>query len=592
MRIERRIHLSAEPQRVWEILSDTDRLNREVGLPPIHFDFIPRPIGGTEVTATVRVSGVTLHYREHPFEWVRPLWYNVRRTFFGGPIKEIWAGVELTENNTGTDVLVFAELEPNGPVGRPICSALGRKSVADMAAGCRRIEEYFTTVRPAPFVKDAGPPPANHERLEAAFQGLLKSGADDAISRRLLELIAQAPPKDVSEIRPFELADRWGMQRKAVLAACLSATRRGMLDLRWRLLCPFCRGSRQTLRTLDEVKAEAHCETCNIRFDAEFDRSVEVVFSVAPAIRPVHVTTYCIGGPKISPHAAAQFVLQPNSERSAEFPGLHGTLELATLQAGGRASIDSVDGHVFTVEIAGSPPAICVRQSDTDGWTFSNRLAEDVVIRLESPEWRDDIATAAYVTSLPAFRDQFSSEALSPDTELAVRQICILFSDLVGSTEMYRRLGDAPSYRTVRDHFDSVRAILDAHDGSVVKTAGDAVMACFYDPADALAAAVTIQREAMSDPSGLRVRLGLHWGPALVVNANDHLDYFGHTVNMASRLQHHSLGGDVVLAAEVTGDPRLAELLKQPGIACETFSVDVRGVDEPVQMVRVTIRED
>src|SRR5690242_19707466 len=110
MRIERRVHLSAGPERVWEILSDTDRLNREVGLPPIHFDFTPRPIGGSEVTATVRVSGITLTYREHPFEWVRPRWYNVRRTFFGGPIKEIWAGIELACKGGGTEVLVFAEV--------------------------------------------------------------------------------------------------------------------------------------------------------------------------------------------------------------------------------------------------------------------------------------------------------------------------------------------------------------------------------------------------------------------------------------------------------------------------------------------------
>ncbi len=594
MRFEREIQLSAPPEAVWNVLADTDRLNREIGLPPIHFDFTPRPAGGTEVTAAITICGVTLRYREHPFEWVRPRWYNVRRTFFGGPIKEIWGGIELREISAGTSVVVFAEVHPRNVLGRPICSAIGRKSIADMSSGCKRFEAYFRATAATPFPRHSRKPAADLERLGQALGSLLEAGADDDLSRRLTAFLASAPPEDLTTIRPFELADKWGRDRRAVLETCLLATRRRLLDLHWRVLCPFCRGGPPGVGKLEELAATVHCETCNIRFDAEFDRSVEVCFSVAPSIRPVHLTTYCIGGPRISPHVGAQFVLEPNTRRQVALTGISGGFEIASLQTADRSAIDvreSDSGRSVRINKEGNLSRLVVGDTVTsaDKWTLENETDETVVLRLESPVWRSDTATAALVTSLPAFRDQFSSEVLSPHTELAVRQICILFTDLVGSTGMYQRLGDAPSYRPVRYHFDFIPRIIASHDGSVVKTAGDAVMACFHDPADGLAASVEIQRKACADGSQLMIKLGLHWGPALVVNANGQLDYFGHTVNMASRLQHQSAGGEIVISEEVMEDSRVTALLSQPGTRASPFEAVIRGVGDRLGMVRVFV---
>jgi adenylate cyclase len=181
---------------------------------------------------------------------------------------------------------------------------------------------------------------------------------------------------------------------------------------------------------------------------------------------------------------------------------------------------------------------------------------------------------------------------LAPGMELAVRQICILFSDLKGSTAMYRRVGDAPSYRAVRDHFDFMRRVIGAHGGGVIKTIGDAVMATFVDPADGLAAALAIQRQSLASAEGLTIKLGLHWGPAIAVNANDLLDYFGQTVNLASRLQEESKGGDVVLAAALADDPSAARLLSDDTLRIERFQSAVRGLEGPIAMIRVIPRAE
>src|SRR5689334_15428151 len=84
LRFEQTADLAAPREAVWRLLAQTDHLNREVGLPPVEFAFAPRAGGGSDVTARVRVAGLTLRYREHPFEWARPSFYHVSRTFFGG----------------------------------------------------------------------------------------------------------------------------------------------------------------------------------------------------------------------------------------------------------------------------------------------------------------------------------------------------------------------------------------------------------------------------------------------------------------------------------------------------------------------------
>ena len=113
-------------------------------------------------------------------------------------------------------------------------------------------------------------------------------------------------------------------------------------------------------------------------------------------------------------------------------------------------------------------------------------------------------------------------------------------------------MGDAAAYNIVREHFALLAAIVRDHDGAVVKTIGDAVMASFSDPAQAVRAALAMQdADQLESGQGVRdlvLKVGVHAGPSVVVTLNDRLDYFGSTVNMAARLQGQSTGGDIVLS--------------------------------------------
>jgi adenylate cyclase len=598
MRFEQSIHLSATREAVWPLVAQTDRLNREIGLPPIEFSFSPREAGGTEATACIRMAGQTFRYREHPFDWVYPAFYHVRRTFGKGPFKEIIGGTELHAENGGTRAVVWAEIEPSNALSGLLCRAIGPKMVADVISACKRFDAYLTEKAETPYPRHSAQPRANTERLTQAHTRLQAAGVDSNIAQRLISHVSSTPPEDLIAIRAFSLADSWGLERLAVLKACLLAARAGLLELRWRVLCPFCRGGQPGATHLSELAATVHCETCNIRYDAAFDRSVEVCFTVPPTIRRIPDTIYCVGGPGLSPHVAAQWVLLPGKSRQASLSFHPGDYMLHSLQCNEPLSLKIAEegeealclrvekaGKRAEIVFEGSPAALNSEAS----WTLRNETNETIVLRLETPEWTNQAVTAATVTSLQAFRDQFGSEVLSPGTELAVRQICVLFSDLKGSTAMYQERGDAPSYQAVRDHFAMMRRNVTAYNGAIVKTIGDAVMATFVDPAEGLAAAIAIQQEAQFPEHGLTVKLGLHFGPAIAVNANELLDYFGQTVNLASRLQRESEGEDIVLDMTVANDPHVASILKRPGTIQEPFEAEVRGMEKPLQLLRVRV---
>jgi len=77
---------------------------------------------------------------------------------------------------------------------------------------------------------------------------------------------------------------------------------------------------------------------------------------------------------------------------------------------------------------------------------------------------------------------------LRPGDEVQIRRVALLFTDIKGLSDLYNRVGDARAYGWVREHFAVLAGVVRRHDGAVVKAIGDAVMAAFSNPLDALAA--------------------------------------------------------------------------------------------------------
>jgi class 3 adenylate cyclase len=110
-------------------------------------------------------------------------------------------------------------------------------------------------------------------------------------------------------------------------------------------------------------------------------------------------------------------------------------------------------------------------------------------------------------------------------------------------------------------------------------------MAVFQRPAFALQAVLRAQRMLATPPNNSRplmLKVGLHAGPCIAVTLNEKLDYFGSTVNAASRLVELSNGEDVILSAAVRYDPEVAALLENTTtpLAVSTEATRLKGFDD------------
>src|ERR1051326_6140845 len=109
-RVSRSIKLSHTPAELWPLLSATDRLNRESGLPPVDYTPVPNPRGGSDLKAQAKFMGMTMTWDEHPYEWEEAVSWRVRRVFKCGPLESGIFGCSLAAaEGGGTNVTYFCE---------------------------------------------------------------------------------------------------------------------------------------------------------------------------------------------------------------------------------------------------------------------------------------------------------------------------------------------------------------------------------------------------------------------------------------------------------------------------------------------------
>jgi class 3 adenylate cyclase len=136
----------------------------------------------------------------------------------------------------------------------------------------------------------------------------------------------------------------------------------------------------------------------------------------------------------------------------------------------------------------------------------------------------------------------------------------ILFTDIVGSTEMTARLGDRMGIELVRAHDAVVHRCLGHSCGREVKHTGDGIMAVFAETSAAIDCAVAIQREFKlynaGNPEPIHVRIGLDCGEPV----EDSNDLFGSTVQLAARLCAAASADQILVSENVFREHTAAEI--------------------------------
>lgn len=591
----------APPERVWPLVSNTDLLNRVVALPPVRLQVSQDPRGGVKRRASYTLKGIPLTWDEPPYEWIENRTLSVRRLYHGGPFREFFLRVTLEPEGAGTRLVLEVGFAPRSLLTRPIALIATREAIksfdkpyrgfAEVLTGARAIESLLPAVRPQEI---------QLERGRAIAQALVALGFEAALVERLVMHVLKGPEDELDKMRPFALAKAWGVARRELLKLFLHATRLGLLELKWDLLCPACRGPRERVATLSQLNSQAHCDACNIRVDADFGQSVELSFRPSPSLRKVERQMFCVGGPAWTPHVVFQALLEAGAPQDVTLTLAPGTYRLRSPHVSNQLTItlrDEAPDAGATQQVRIGADGFAPVTLDQDGGVLRLRLEADAPVQvcMERTAWADDVVTGAYVSTLQEFRSLFSAEVLAPGLELGVAKVAIMFTDLKSSTAMYEQLGDATAFSLVQTHFRILEEAIAANNGSVVKTVGDAIMASFYDVADCVRAAFEIQASVdrynaahPEKPAPIVVKLGAHVGPCIAVNLNDRLDYFGTTVNMAARVQNEAVGEDVVLSREVLADPGAHGVLAElPQASVERFDVSLKGLSASYELTRI-----
>jgi serine/threonine protein kinase len=584
------LELASSPLELWPLVSNTARMNEIVGLPPVAIERTQRD-GATHTFLSNRVLGIDMRWREYPFEWVEGRSWSVLRVCSHGATRWYRVRLELEALPSGGTRLTYSmEFEPVwAPLGWVVKFEVGVKQKAKLSRVFRRVDALIQSGavqrEPSPHVEPKPLAPGKAQAVLEKLAALRARRVDEAILRALERHVLEAPDVEIARIRPLRFARSHGLDERRATEAFLLGTRQGLFDLLWDVICPLCQIPASFAESLERLGTHSDCPACELQFPLDFASSVELVFRVSPALRPSDVRAYCIGGPAHSPHVAAQLTLAPGAGRvlaleladgrhRVRSPQLPGVIELDVSARHGFARADLVvngrlavaDGarreHDPRLDRHAPDPSIGLC-SGRQTLGLRNDLEREVTLRVERLAGHSDALTAARAWAMPRFRELFPGETLQSGRLVAVGQLSFLVLRVVDHLALIERRGDAVALAETLRVFDELHAAAERHDGRLLGSSMERVVAAFERQENAVAAALELAR-ALARPELLPSSLALHRGPAVATTIDARMEYYGKTLAEALDLAATAGAREVVLSAAALGEA-LERLHAVPG---------------------------
>jgi class 3 adenylate cyclase len=459
---------------------------------------------------------------------------------------------------------------------------------------------------------------------------VLKHTADPAVADAIARLIENGADRELNRINALDFSGRTGLDEEKVISGFLHASRLGLFDLSWNVLCPGCGGVLGAHDTLKSLQPDDyHCGLCACGYEPSVDEQVEVAFTVSPKIRRI-----AAHDPNTLPlweYYRQVFWSSGIDLNNENFASLIDEVALETLELppGEKAVIslqlppqfiivfEPVTHSAEFIDVQGEPTkerqqlalvynkphpptGSLVLRPGPLRLSLDNQAGARVLPSIfvagdklhELLGKRRPFLTAKRMLSNQTFRDVFKADNLNVDQRLKITSLTFLFTDLKGSTALYERVGDLAAFDLVRAHFRALLDIIGSEKGAVVKTIGDAVMATFIRPEDALMAGLKM-RAAMDElnkergSKDLIVKIGIHEGPCLAVMLNERQDYFGQTVNIAARVQNLSTSREIHITAPVIDSPGVATILEKEAIKPIQKHAALRGIADKMVVYEI-----
>ncbi len=122
--------------------------------------------------------------------------------------------------------------------------------------------------------------------------------------------------------------------------------------------------------------------------------------------------------------------------------------------------------------------------------------------------------------------------------------LAMVFTDVVGSTEMWGKLGDETMNEVLHNHFTKSREFIKKYNGYEIKTIGDAFFVAFRTAVQALDFALSLYHD--TGDTRIKIRAGIHAGPVMIKEN----DAFGNTVNYTARVIGTIKKGEIWLSSQ------------------------------------------
>ncbi|MDR3489230.1 MAG: adenylate/guanylate cyclase domain-containing protein [Bradyrhizobium sp.] len=465
--------------------------------------------------------------------------------------------------------------------------------------------------------------------IQAQFS-VLKRTADPAVADAILRLIQDGEDHELNRVNVLDFSKRTGLDEERVISGFLHASRLGLFDLTWNVLCPGCGGVLDAHSTLKSLRHDDyHCGLCACGYEASVDEQVEVAFTVSPRVR--RVAAHDPNTLPVWDYFKQIFWSSGVDFNKESFASLaeEVVLDALELPAGEKAVLslqlppqfiivfEPVTHAAQFIDVQGEPTrerqqlSLMYNKIQAPTGTMTLRpgplrlaldnqagvrvlptvfVAADALHHLIGK--RKPFLTAKRMLSNQTFRDVYKADNLNIDQRLKITSLSFLFTDLKGSTALYERVGDLAAFDLVRAHFHALLEIIASEKGAVVKTIGDAVMATFVRPEHALAAGLRMRAamEALNTERGTKdlvVKIGIHEGPCLAVMLNERQDYFGQTVNIAARVQGLSTSHAIHITGPVIDAPAVAEILDKEAITPIQKQAALRGIADKMVVYEI-----
>lgn len=465
----------------------------------------------------------------------------------------------------------------------------------------------------------------------SALLDVLARSADSAVVEGIRDLLQGGTDEDLARINVVDFALSRSVDEDAVIDAFVRSTRIGLFDMAWNVLCPGCGGVVAANSSLKNVRSDLYfCALCSRQCEAILDDAVEVRFVASPRARS-------IGAHDPATLPFWDYHRQVFLGSGTSFPSADCFDELASRAVAGKADLRGGESHVVAfvadrgafvvfdpvthmaqpVKVEGQAAAgsqdLMIAFDGSSGssspmqirpgpvrltiWNGTEmRLLPGVFVLGEALDQlfgdRRPYLTAKRLLCHQTFRDLYQMDTVRRDQRLRITSLTILFTDLKESTHLYGQVGDIAAYDLVQRHFAMLGDIIASEGGAVVKTIGDAVMAAFPSPDRGVSAALRM-RESMSTmneerATALALKIGLHVGPCLAVNLNERQDFFGQTVNIASRIQAQAEYDAILMSDAVLRHEKVAEILQSCSATVAARTVSLRGIADSVPIVVVS----